>query len=259
MLFLAVGLHAAFLFMPLGGAKNDLPKVTEQPIRFNRLPDAKPVAKTAPKAVTKTTIAAKKPTKPIVPPPPLTTPTAKSPAIAPTPADSPPTETADSTPAPPTEAPLSRATSTAAPVAPAVSPSPTPTVAVNQRPNLDQATQEIIDGLEFLEGRKLKTGDDLVTIFPPDAIAKFFTNPDKQELKSAIVGVEYVSPKAPIEIHKTLTELYPDYTFKLVGEYGGGPVYEMKKDSQAHYFNLVKNKDGKETLIVLWKEAPTEK
>lgn len=38
--------------------------------------------------------------------------------------------------------------------------------------------------------------------------------------------------------------------------YGGGPVYEIKRDKFKGYINLVPDKDGKGTVIVIWETAP---
>ncbi|WP_421656106.1 hypothetical protein [Leptothermofonsia sp. ETS-13] len=275
MLILAVGLHAIFLAIPLGSRQKQLPEVTEQPVQYNRLPDIKP---TPPKSARKSTVKKQvaPPQKTVTSPRslPLTTPN-PSPATSYKPPTSAPSSdsdnsdsdnsvadsagspdngflvrvgpkpvTADSTPPPPSPGSVSAANSA------------TTTTAVNSRPDLDPETRELIERLGDLNGRPIAQDEDLTGIIPTEKISNFFTNFEKKEPKPGLVGVEYLSTQKPEEVYEYLGLIYPDYTLKQAGEYGGGTIYEIKKGEYVRYFNLIRDKENKGTVIVLWKERP---
>jgi hypothetical protein len=265
MLLLAVGLHGIFLFIPLGKGQKQLPEVTEQPVSYNRLPDIKP---NPPKSVPKPTVK-KSPTtsqKTAASPPPLTTPN-PSPATPYKPPATTPPDPANATDTPDNDSlvrlgskPAAENTTTPLPPSNSVSPetptTPTTTATANLRPDLDSETRELIERLGDLNGRPIGQDEDLTAIIPSETISNFFTNLEKKESKPGLVGVEYLSQQKLEEVYEYLTLIYPDYTLKKVGEYGGGTVYEIKKGDYVRYFNLVKAKEEKGTLIVLWKESP---
>lgn len=267
MLFLALGLHAFFLFVPLGGAQKELPQVTEQPVKYNRLPDLKPTAqKPTQKPTQKPAATASQPVQQatIAPvPSPLTSPKpAPPPSYTPPPAEPAPTEPVDSTDST-DDTPLARVGSTpmpdsSPPAEPADISTAEPTVAAaTQRPELDSDTQAIVERLQNLEdGRQITDNDKVEDLFTQEAATKFFTNPEKKEGKPGLIGVEYLLPQTPAEVYEKLAMLYSDFSLKKVGEYGGGPVYEVRRDDYVWYFNLVKGKEDKSTLIVLWQDSP---
>lgn len=273
MLFLALGLHAFFLFVPLGGAQKELPQVTEQPVKYNRLPDLKPTAqKPTQKSTQKPAATASQPVQQgtIAPvPSPLTSPNLARPSsYTPPLAEPAPTERVASTDST-DDTPLARVNSTpmpgssppvesSLPAEPADASTAEPTIAAaTQTPELDSDTQAIVERLQNLkDGRQITDNDRVEDLFTQEAVTKFFTNPEKKEGKPGLIGVEYLLPQTPAEVYEKLTMLYSDFSLKKVGEYGGGPVYEVRRDDYVRYFNLVKGKEDKSTLIVLWQDSP---
>jgi hypothetical protein len=48
------------------------------------------------------------------------------------------------------------------------------------------------------------------------------------------------------------------YRLKAIGIYGGGQLYELKKDTfKPFYLNLVPAKGGKGTIVVVWRSKPS--
>ncbi len=80
------------------------------------------------------------------------------------------------------------------------------------------------------------------------------------------------SPKPEIGIMQVVTGEAPDTFFdtylrtnlfnngfessQLTESYGGGIVYEVKKENAALYINLVPTQDGSGTIVVIWKNLP---
>jgi hypothetical protein len=87
----------------------------------------------------------------------------------------------------------------------------------------------------------------------------FFSDLDKDTPKPGVSVVEYLAPLTEdVEVAvKDLIEpayIANGFTFDKVGEYGGGPVYEVKKGTVTRYLNFVKSQTG--VLIVFWKKSP---
>jgi hypothetical protein len=102
---------------------------------------------------------------------------------------------------------------------------------------------------------------DLAQEFPGDFVQDFFADPNKGlVISKKLLSIEYISRKTPDETYALLSSLYqpPEYVLASTsrGDYGGGPVYELKKGNTTRYINLVPGNFNSYTLVVLWEAPP---
>lgn len=98
--------------------------------------------------------------------------------------------------------------------------------------------------------------------FTKESIAAFdaIKNPKLVAFGGIINSPRYYRLMDPDEVLASLPEI-PAFqtasTPKQIGEYGGGPVYEVKVDKQTYFINLIKAKSiGKATFVVFWRWDP---
>jgi hypothetical protein len=244
MLALALGIHGLLLFVPLSPEKKELPEPTEKPVKISRLSNQKVAVKPTPKP------RAARP-KPVVrrnvsPPPTLVV------KATPTPSPAPSSASSTTTPSPrPSASPSSPAADN--------TPSTDPEAAAFAGP-LDAITRPRTDtdGSE----KDLPVRDTSVpigSILFKDP-APFFADPDQDLVKPGVSAVEFLGTLNDLEV-ALKDDIAPAYTgngftFTKVGEYGGGPVYEVKKDAVTRYLNFVLNKTKTGILVVVWKKSP---
>ena len=249
MLALALGIHGLLLFVPLSPEKKELPEPTEKPVKISRLSNQKVAVKPTPKpraARPKPVVKRNVSTPPmlVVKATPTPTPaTASTSAAAPSPHSSPSAVPPASPPAAPADN-----TSSSDPEAAAFA---GPLDAIT-RPRTDT------DGSE----KDLPVRDTSVpigSILFKDP-APFFADPDQDLVKPGVSAVEFLGTLNDLEV-ALKDDIAPAYTgngftFTKVGEYGGGPVYEVKKDAVTRYLNFVLNKTKTGILVVVWKKSP---
>jgi hypothetical protein len=87
----------------------------------------------------------------------------------------------------------------------------------------------------------------------------------RRERGSCIPGPKTQGFAPPLELSKTdkldraltvLQKQFDGFAFNLVGELGGGSLYEIKKGATVQYGSLVATKDGTGTLVMLWDRNP---
>jgi hypothetical protein len=85
---------------------------------------------------------------------------------------------------------------------------------------------------------------------------EFFFNTNQP--RSDIVGLHTVSGRTPAQLGDRLTRQLQPNGFQLVpvGDYGGGPVYEVSRQSFISYLNLVPTADSSGTIVVQWQRLP---
>lgn len=247
MLMASLGLHGLVLFLPYGGShaqkqeQSESPKTDEKAVKITRLtnrktatPKALPKLAVKPKLASTLKVASPKPPALVVKAPPL-------PKVVPVPA-----------PPPAASAPPNATTTPPSP-APARKGDPT-----NEGAALDAETQALVSRFEQLQGREVAGGaDDLVSLFPEEYLGQFYSNPEQGIGQKGMMGVEYISLQLPEAVLAQLQQLYPDYTLTpRTDEYGGGPVYEVRKGNFVRYFNLVPAKLRAGTLLVVWTVPP---
>lgn len=77
------------------------------------------------------------------------------------------------------------------------------------------------------------------------------------EQREEIEGVKLVSGQTPDAVYTNLApSLQSIFEVSESGDYGGGSLYKLKKDSFTGYLNLVPTKDGAGTIVVLWSDPP---
>jgi hypothetical protein len=244
MLAVALGLHGLLLFVPLSPAKKELPQPTEKPVKISRLSNQKVAIKPKPKPRVATS-------KPVVkrnvsPPPTLVV------KATPTPSPAPSSASSTTTPSPsPSASPSSPADNT---------PSNDPEAAAFAGP-LDAITRPRTDtdGVE----KDLPVRETSVPIgsFLFRDPTLFFTDPDNDLVKPGVSAVEFLGTLNDLDA-ALKDDIEPAYTgngftFTKVGEYGEGPVYEVKdKDGVTRYLNFVLNKSKTGILVVVWKKSP---
>ncbi|MBD2035201.1 hypothetical protein H6F76_09190 [Leptolyngbya sp. FACHB-321] len=253
MLALALGIHGLLLFVPLSPEKKELPEPTEKPVKISRLSNQKVVVKPTPKS---RVVASKPIVKRNVSSPPRL-------VVKATPKPLPATSSASAAPASTSAAPASNSSATPLAVSSAVpidnTPSSDPEAAAFAGP-LDAITRSRTDtdGVE----KDLPVRDTSVpigSILFKDP-APFFADPEKDLAKPGISGLEYLGTLNDLEA-ALKDDIEPAYTgngftFEKVGNYGDGPVYEVKKDEVTRYLNFVLNKTKTGILVVVWKKSP---
>ncbi len=261
--FVAIGLHAALLFMPL--PQEEKPRVADDkkdPVKVTQVPTAgltKPLPTVAPGGKANT------PGKPAI----ATTTVSKTPAIAAT-ATAAAGTAATSTPLPTVQAGSTTtlpATDTTAPP-PGSSASPNPTVASTSTVNPEEALFKTLASIPTPDA-----SDPASTNVPGHELfgepAKFFmTAKDAEgelEWRPELKGSPVLAMgDTPEYFYETLFqgELKPIFAeMKKVGEYGGGPLYHLKQGSFEVYVNLVPVKmppatTGLGTIIAVWSKDP---
>ncbi|MDX2231174.1 MAG: hypothetical protein NW220_16170 [Leptolyngbyaceae cyanobacterium bins.349] len=238
MLLVALGVHGFLLFFPWQSqsAKQAAEQADGKSVKLTRLttlkqakPDAKQseAAEAALRSANQSEIVVK------ASPSPSPSPVVKSTQPSPVPVARRPAKTPTPAPAPAKATPPAKANDATA--------------------LLTQQEQVFVSRLQKLEGREV---DEQVssTLFsnPED----FYKDPVKELGKPGIVGIEYVSFQRPEAVYQQLVQLYPDYKIAAKGEYGGGPVYEMRKGEFVRHLNLVRAKLGAGTLVILWQRSP---
>jgi hypothetical protein len=100
--------------------------------------------------------------------------------------------------------------------------------------------------------------------FTPESIQAFDlkSNPNLTASGGIINNPRYYRLKNPDEVLSSLVKL-PVFKNagapKSIGDYGGGPVYEMKAGEKAYYINLVPARSmSKATFVVFWKWDPNK-
>ncbi|HEY9655266.1 MAG TPA: hypothetical protein V6C50_07220 [Crinalium sp.] len=251
MLAVALGIHGLLLFVPLSPEKKELPEPTEKPVKISRLSNQKVAVKPTPKPRVTTS-------KPIVKRNVSTPPTL---VVKATPTPPPATSSASAAAPSPNSSPASSAVTPAAP--PAVPADNThssdPEAAAFAGP-LDAITRPRTDtdGVEKdLPVRDTSVEMGSILFKNP---APFFTDPDQDLVKPGVSAVEYLGTLNDLEL-ALKDDIAPAYTgngftFTKVGDYGDGPVYEVKKDAVTRYLNFVLNKTKTGILVVVWKNSP---
>lgn len=245
MLALALGIHGVLLFVPLSPEKKELPAPTEKPVKISRLSNQKVTVKPKPKPK----VSVPKPVvkRNVTPPPTL--------VVKATPTPSPAPSSDSATPAP----------------KPSATPFATPPAASDSTPSSDPEAAAFAIPLDAITRRRPDTDGvekDLPVRdadFEPGSFffrdpTLFFTDPDKDIGKPGVSGIEFLGTLNDVEValKEDIEPAYTNngFTFTKVGEYGEGPVYEVKKDDLTRYLNFVLNKTKTGILVVVWKKSP---
>jgi hypothetical protein len=291
MLFASLGLHALLLFFPMGGEEKEPRKIDEKPVTVKQLtrpvstpkPATKPVAKPN---VPQVAAAAKRPqvNRPKVATP-VATPRlevkqAPKPTIVPPPANPQPEPVASAPPEQPAAPP-------AAPAAPAPSPAPAapaaPAAPTPPDDSIDAVTKAFAEPLGTIYNVVDAPGGDGSTTqeflwkqdIPVSAVdfqdpTPFFDDPATEKGKPGVVTYIYMSPVRDDADTFVANRLLAPYqaaglTLTRTGEFGGGPVYEVKKGTDTRYFSIVPggsrppgsdNFQQTGLIVVVWKASP---
>lgn len=77
------------------------------------------------------------------------------------------------------------------------------------------------------------------------------------ESREEIQGKKLVAGQPPDAVYTNLApSLASIFAVSEFGNYGGGPLYTLKKNNFIGYLNLVPTKDNSGTIVVLWSEPP---
>lgn len=111
-----------------------------------------------------------------------------------------------------------------------------------------------------------EVGEELEDESPFANPTDFYTKLESQDADGSLIPAEQ---REEIEGKKLVPDQTTDavYTSLLPslqsifevsesGDYGGGSLYKLKKDSFTGYLNLVPTKDGTGTIVVLWSDPP---
>jgi hypothetical protein len=130
-------------------------------------------------------------------------------------------------------------------------------------------------GTAYVAADQPKTQEDLKSsVAVPQEVAEILSNVSAQDVDASataqpalfskrpkILSMSFLEGETPDTVFDTFfsTNLRNNnYEFSAsTTTYGGGPVYEIKRDKFKAYINLVPDKDGKGTVIVIWEAPPS--
>ena len=284
MLLASLGLHALLLLLPIGGeeqVKKEPKKIDEKPVKVTQLarPKATPTPQAKPKPTSRPTLAQSPALKraAVSPAPVLEVKQTLRPSPSPQPVEA--EEVNKVEPAERKAEPQPTSTNTPTPT-PTNTPTPTPTP---DESGVDPVTQNFAAPLGTLSNEVDAPGGtgELTKEFlwkqeipaaPEDFKdpSPFFEDIAARKGKPGVATYVYLSPvRDDAETFYTaqLKGIYETngFTVEKKGEFGGGPVYEVKKDDQARYFNIVPggskaagSGDFQQTglIVVIWKQSP---
>lgn len=129
-------------------------------------------------------------------------------------------------------------------------------------------------GTAYVAADQPKTQADLKSsVAVPQEVAEILSNVNAQDVDASATAQPALFSKRPkILSMSSLEGETPDTVFDTffstnlrnnsyefspsTTTYGGGPVYEIKREKFKGYINLVPDKDGKGTVIVIWEAPP---
>lgn len=268
MLFASLGFHALVLAIPIHEEKKAEPPKNQEPVKLAKLEARKPTAPPMRKQTNRPTT----PAKPArarrinsIAPPSLTVKSAepekpKAPNPNPKPKET-PQQPANSTVKP----------DNSEPTKPLESEQPTkPTkggggdgeaLAGDDRAIASEITslQESLVTTKEEQDAIPKGPQELAQEFPDDHVPFFYADAaNGKVISKSLKYIEYIPRLRPEDTRNELSKNFsaPDEIgTSPIGEYGGAPLYEMKKGSSVRYLSFVeKNLAG--TLVVLWDSDP---
>lgn len=254
MLVISLILHGLALAIPTPSDSEPVAEVEDEKVEILELT---PLLPTSPQP---SASSAPSPSPQAVQTPPPAAPAPAAPPAAAPPAPRPPrvNPISELNPAPPPAAAvLPEVAST-----PATSPLPEATPPITENPQQFQnflgQFQSDLGGLQTVEGLGIP-----YYLFPQPEL--FFTSESIAESESTgaepmqVTGVENVlwaSRRRPDELYDQLQTLFAGFTFSDQGEFGGGKLYEVKKEDTVRYINLVRATDRTATFVVVWNRNP---
>ncbi|MBE9179059.1 hypothetical protein IQ268_10850 [Oculatella sp. LEGE 06141] len=189
---------------------------------------------------------------PIPPPTPQATPAPVT-AIAPLPAPLLPNPVSNPNPEPSPEASPTETTATVSDPVPELTPDP-----VVEEPFADffAQFQGNLQGLGSVEG----LGIPVEFFAEPEAFfaADSLQRGSEPEPLAGNENVLWFSLKRPAQVYDQLQQVFADYTFSPIGNYGGGDLYEATQGDRTFYLSLVPGNSSINTFAVFWSRDPNQ-